>query len=189
MPRRVRFIVVLGVVSMVLVIAGIRPGSSGEDIAATEEEISEAQERLMEIRSEESDALARKSIALHKMNEAQRGDSDAEKDLQAAEEDLAEAQAALEERASQVYRSGNVGFVDVLVGVDDFSQFAARSTCGCVSSRRSAPRGESVPQAKNEIEDRKSGSRPSAPAGSRRSGRPWITRSTPPRPRPRPRST
>ena len=80
----------------------------------------------MEIRMEESDALADHNFALHKMNELDGEIEDAEKDLKASEEDLKEAQASLEERAAQIYKSGNVAFIDVLVGVDDFSEFAAR---------------------------------------------------------------
>ena len=158
MPRRVRFIVFLGVVTMLVLATGISAGAQAPEDGntTTEEEISAAQERLMEIRSQESDALADYNIALHKMNELNGEIADAEKDLQAAEEDLAEAQASLEERASQVYRSGNVGFVDVLVGVDDFSQFASRVDLWMRLLEEERAAYEAVLQAKNEIEDRKS---------------------------------
>ncbi len=157
MPRRMRFIVFIGVVTMLILATGIAAGAQPEgDIQSTEAEIAEAQDRLMEIRSEESDALADYNIALHKMNESNGEIADAEKDLQAAEEDLAEAQTALEERASQVYRSGNVGFVDVLVGVDDFSQFASRVDLWMRLLEEERAAYEAVLEAKNEIEERKS---------------------------------
>src|SRR5215210_3613401 len=100
MPRRVRSIVFLGVVSMLVLAAGISAGAAAEDdIQATEAEIAEAQERLMEIRTEQSAALADYNNALHKMNELNGEIAAAEKNLSAAEERLAEAQDDLEERA------------------------------------------------------------------------------------------
>ena len=47
-------------------------------------------------------------------------------DLTVTEGDLGEAQARLEDRASRMYKSGNVGFVDVLVGAENFNDFSNR---------------------------------------------------------------
>jgi peptidoglycan hydrolase CwlO-like protein len=152
MPRRVRFILFFGVVTMLVLATGISAGAApGDDVAATEEEIAEAQERLMEIRSEESDALAEHNIALHKMNELNGEIEAAEKDLTAAEEDLAEAQASLEERAAQVYKSGEVAFIDVLVGVDDFSQFGSRLDLWMRLLEQERAAYEAVLEAKNDL--------------------------------------
>src|SRR3712207_2148039 len=161
MPRRVRFILFFGVVAMLVLATGISAGAApGDDVAATQEEIAAAQERLMEIRSEESDALAEYNIALHKMNELNGEIAGAEEDLQGAEEDLAEAQASLEERASQVYRSGNVAFIDVLVGVDDFSQFASRLELWMRLLDQERAGSEAVLEAKNDLAERKSALEP-----------------------------
>ena len=157
MPRRLRFIVFFGVVAMLVLATGISAGAAPEDdIAATEDEISAAQERLMEIRMEESTALADYNFALDEMNELNGKIADAEKDLQASEEDLKEAQASLEERAAQVYKSGNVAFIDVLVGVDDFSQFASRLDLWMRLLEQERAAYESVLTAKQDLEERKS---------------------------------
>ncbi len=157
MPRRLRFIMVLGVVAMLVLATGISAGAAPEDeLEATEEEIADAQERLKEIRMEESDALADHNIALHKMNELNGEIEDAEKDLKASEEDLKEAQASLEERAAQIYKSGNVAFIDVLVGVDDFSEFAARLDLWMRLLEQERAAYESVLAAKEDLEEHKS---------------------------------
>src|SRR5215207_1922556 len=130
MPRRVRFILFFGVVAMLVLATGISAGAAPEDeIEAVEEEIAGAQERLMEMRSEAGAA---------------------------SEEDLAEAQASLEERASQVYKSGNVAFIDVLVGVDDFSQFAARLELWMRLLEQERATYDAVLEAKNDLEEHKS---------------------------------
>ena len=127
MPRRMRFIVFFGVVAMLVLATGLSAGAAPEDdVQSAEAEVADAQERLMEIRREESDALADYDNALHKMNELNGEIADAEDDLDAAEKRLAEAQESLEERAAQVYKSGNVAFMDVLLGTDDFQEFATR---------------------------------------------------------------
>ena len=157
MPRRVRLIVFLGVIGMLVLATGISAGAAPEDeIASKEAEISAAQERLMEIRMEAGIAHEEYNNALFQMNELNEKIADAEKDLQASEEDLKEAQASLEERAAQVYKSGNVAFIDVLVGVDDFSQFASRLDLWMRLLEQERAAYESVLTAKQDLEERKS---------------------------------
>jgi peptidoglycan hydrolase CwlO-like protein len=153
MPRRLRFIAFFGVVTMLILATGISAGAAPEDdVAATEDEISAAQERLAEIRMEAGTAHEEYNNALFQMNELNEKIADAEKDLQASEEDLKEAQASLEERAAQVYKSGNVAFIDVLVGVDDFSQFASRLDLWMRLLEQERAAYESVLAAKNDLE-------------------------------------
>src|ERR671912_483146 len=156
MPRRVRFILFFGVVAMLVLATGISAGASpGDDIVAAEE-VAAAQERLMEIRLEAGTAHEEYSNALFEMNELNGEIANAEEDLQASEEDLAEAQASLEERASQVYKSGNVAFIDVLVGVDNFSQFASRLELWMRLLEQERAAYEAVLEAKNDLEEHKS---------------------------------
>src|SRR3712207_2984749 len=157
MPRRVRLIVFLGIVGMLVLATAISAGAAPEDeIQATEAEIAEAQERLREIQSEESNALADYNIALNKMNELNGEIDAAEEDLTAAEEELAQAEEELEERAAQVYKSGNVAFMDVLLGTDNFQEFATRLDLWMRLLGEEQAEVEAVREAKDDLEERKS---------------------------------
>jgi peptidoglycan DL-endopeptidase RipA len=125
-PRRVGSVVSLGAAVAVALCIGVSAGAAPGGVASQEVEISEAQERLTEIRLEASVAFEKYNGELTKMNELEEEISATEKDLDEARDRAAEAQANLEEKASQVYRSGNVGFIDVLMGAEDFSEFAKR---------------------------------------------------------------
>src|SRR3712207_1048710 len=156
MPRRVRLIVFLGIVGMLVLATGISAGASPEDeIRATEAEIADAQERLMEIRTEQSAALAAYNNALHEMNELNGKIKGAEEDLTAAEKRLAEAEEDLQERAALVYKSGNGGFIDVLVGTDNFSEFATRLDLWTRMLAEEREEYEAVLEAKEDLEERK----------------------------------
>ena len=70
MPRRLRFIMVFGVVGMLVLATGISAGAApGTSVGATEDEISAAQDRLAEIRMDVGAAQAKYSNALYNMNE------------------------------------------------------------------------------------------------------------------------
>jgi peptidoglycan DL-endopeptidase RipA len=156
MPRRVRFIVFLGVITMLVLATGISAGAEPGDVQSREAEIAAAQERLFEIRTEQSAAEAAYSDALFRMNELNVKIAEADEDLGAAEDQLAEAQEDLENRASEVYRSGNVAFINVLVGVDNFSQFATRLDLWMRLLGEEKAEVEAVLEAKNDLEARKS---------------------------------
>jgi peptidoglycan DL-endopeptidase RipA len=157
MPRRVRLIMFLGVITMLVLATGISAGATPDgDIQSTEAEIAAAQERLMEIRTEASAAHGEYDNALFRMNELNVKIEEAEEDLGAAEEQLAEAQKDLEARASEVYKSGNVAFINVLVGVDNFSQFATRLDLWMRLLGEEKAQFEAVLEAKNDLEARKS---------------------------------
>nr|MBA3426386.1 hypothetical protein [Rubrobacter sp.] len=156
MPRRVRLTVFLSVVFMLSLVTGISAGAAPEDdIRSKEADIAEAQDRLMEIRVEESTASAAFSQAISEMNRLNLKIEDASKDLDVAEEDLSEAQKSLEDRASQVYKSGNVAFIDVLVDTDDFSDFAARLDVWVKLLSQERDRFERVREARNELAERR----------------------------------
>lgn len=156
MPRRVSLIVFLGFAATLVLTMGMTAGAApGDEVASREAEIAEAQDRLMDIRMEAGTANERFNNALYEMNQLNGEIAAAEEDLTAAEERLGEAQASLEERASQVYKSGNVGFADVLVGVDNFSEFATRMDLWLRLLEEERARFEAVREAKNELADRK----------------------------------
>ena len=157
MPRRVRLIMFLGVVSMLVLATGISAGAApGDDLRSRQAEIAAAQERLVEIRTEQSVAQAEYDNALFQMNELNVKIEEAEGDLDAAEKRLEVAQAELEERAAEVYKSGNVAFINVLVGVDNFSQFATRLDLWMRLLDEEKAQFEAVLEAKRDLEARKS---------------------------------
>ena len=152
MPRRVSLIVFLGFVTTLVLTTGISAGAqSGDGVQVKEAEIAAAQSRLMDIRTEQSAALAAYDSALHEMNELNGQIADATEDLGAAEDRLAEAQDSLEQRAAQVYKSGNLAFTDVMLGVNNFSEFAARMDLWLRLLGEERAKFEAVLEAKNEL--------------------------------------
>jgi peptidoglycan hydrolase CwlO-like protein len=91
-----------------------------------EAEAAAAQERLAELQGEVGAAYEAYEEALTGLEALNSDISATGGELMEAEKELVEAQGNLEDQASRVYRSGNVGFIDVLVGVESFSDFAAR---------------------------------------------------------------
>ena len=157
MLRRARLIVFSGVVTMLVLATGISAGAApGEEMQSRKAEIAAAQERLMEIRTQQSVAEAKYEDALFQMNELNVKIAKAEENLGVAKEELAAAQEDLEDRASEVYKSGNVGFINVLVGVDNFSQFATRLDVWMRLLGEEKAQFEAVLEAKEDLEARKS---------------------------------
>jgi cell wall-associated NlpC family hydrolase len=119
--------VFLGLAIALVFVTGISAGAEPDgSIRSKKADIAAAQDRLMEIRLEASSAEAAYNNALYEMNQLNGQITRTTADLEAAKERLAGAKVTLEDRAAQVYKSGNVAFMDVLVGVDNFSEFASR---------------------------------------------------------------
>ena len=157
MPRRASLTIMsIGFVVALVFVTGVSAGSAQEGgVRAKEAEVASAQDRLMDIRMEVSAAEAAYNNALYEMNQLNGEIAAATEDLDAAKKRLAEAQAELEERASQVYKSGNVAFMDVLVGVDDFSEFATRLDLWVRLLGEERAKVEAVEEAKDELAARK----------------------------------
>ncbi|MDQ4127945.1 MAG: hypothetical protein M3151_08385, partial [Actinomycetota bacterium] len=156
MPRRASLIVFLGLIVALMFVTSISAGASpDESVRAKEAEVVAAQDRLMEIRLKVSAAQASYDNALFEMNQLNGQIARATENLDAAKERFVEAEDNLEERASQVYRSGNVAFVDVLVGVDNFSEFASRLDLWMRLLGQERAEFEAVREAKNELAARK----------------------------------
>jgi cell wall-associated NlpC family hydrolase/peptidoglycan hydrolase CwlO-like protein len=113
----------LGLIAAAVLSFGLSAGAA-PDGASGESELEAAQRHLAELRIEEAAARAAHDDAVIQMGELETQIAATARDLEAAEADLAEAQRQLQELAAQMYTSGNVGFVDVLVGAKDFSEFA-----------------------------------------------------------------
>ncbi len=156
MPRRASLTVFLSFAAALVFVTGISTGAAQEGgVKAKEAEVASAQDRLMEIRTQTSAAQAAYNNTLYEMNQLNGKVSQATEDLDAAKKRLARAQDDLEERASQVYKSGNVAFVEVLVGVDDFSEFATRVDLWVRLLGEERAKVEAVEKAKDDLAARK----------------------------------
>ena len=156
MPRRASLVVFLGFAIAFVFVTGISAGAEPDGtIQAKKADVAAAQDRLMEIRMEASSAEASYNNALYEMNQLNGQITKATDDLDAAKERLAEAKQNLEDRAAQVYKSGNVAFMDVLVGVDNFSEFASRLDLWVRLLGQERAEFIEVREAKNELAARK----------------------------------
>jgi cell wall-associated NlpC family hydrolase len=156
MPRRASLTVFVSFAAALVFVTGISTGAAQEGgLKAKEAEVASAQDRLMEIRTQTSAAQAAYNNTLYEMNQLNGKVSQATEDLDAAKKRLARAQDDLEERASQVYKSGNVAFVEVLVGVDDFSEFATRVDLWVRLLGEERAKVEAVERAKDDLAARK----------------------------------
>ena len=126
MPRRASLFVFLGFAVALVLVTGISAGAQSGGIRAKKADVAAAQDRLMEIRVEASAAEASYNNALYEMNQLNGQIAKAKDDLDDARKRFKAAKKSLEERAALVYKSQNVAFMDVLVGVDNFSEFASR---------------------------------------------------------------
>jgi peptidoglycan hydrolase CwlO-like protein len=127
MPRRASMFVFLGLAIALVWVTGISAGAAPDgSIRAKKADVAGAQDRLMEIRMQASAAEASYNNALYEMNQLNGQISRTTDHLKDARARLRDAKTRLEARAAQVYKSGNVAFIDVLVGVANFSEFASR---------------------------------------------------------------
>ncbi|MEW6635456.1 MAG: hypothetical protein AB1425_01425, partial [Actinomycetota bacterium] len=126
MPRRVRAVILVGLIAVVPLVAGLPAGAEPSAVGAKQAEVGEAQARLAQIQSQVDAAYAEYDEAVARLEELNGEIAATNEELIEAEKDLVAARAELEERAAQVYKSGNVGFLDVLMGSEDFSEFARR---------------------------------------------------------------
>ncbi len=156
MPRRASLFVVLGLAIALVFVTGISAGAEPDGtIRAKKADVAVAQDRLMKIRMEASSAEAAYNNALYEMNQLNGQITRTTEDLEVAKERFAVAKKTLELRAAQVYKSGNVAFMDVLVGVDDFSEFASRLNLWVRLLDRERAEFLEVREARNELAARR----------------------------------
>ena len=156
MPRRASLFVFLGLAIALVFVTGISAGAEPDgSIRAKKADVAAVQDRLVEIRLEASSAEAAYNNALYEMNQLNGQITRTTADLRAAKERLAVAKETLEDRAAQVYKSGNVAFMDVLVGVDNFSEFASRLNLWVRLLDRERAEFLEVREARNELAARR----------------------------------
>ena len=128
MLRKLHLLVFLGLVVVAVLPFGLTAAGAAP-VNGTRSEGGEgggAREKLAGLRMETGAAYEAHGNAVFQLGELDVRIKAATEDLIVAEEDLGEAQGRLEDRASRMYKSGNVGFIDVLVGAESFNEFANR---------------------------------------------------------------
>lgn len=155
MSRRVSLVVVLGIVSALVLATGLTAGAAQQDVNNQRTELRSAQERLAQVRQDAVAAQNAYNGALYELVQVDAEIEETEGELNEAQERLSRARGDLEERASQVYKSGNVGFMDVLVGVDDFSNFSSRVDLWLDLLAQERSEFEKVRQARDDLQAKK----------------------------------
>jgi cell wall-associated NlpC family hydrolase len=127
MPRRVNLVILLGLIIGAVFSFGLSAGAQQPDATGTtEEQIGVAQAELTELRTQAEVAAEEYNSVNEQVQVLNREIANTTRDLEEAEERLATAQEDFTGQTAQMYKSGNVAFVDVLFGAKDFNDFATR---------------------------------------------------------------
>ncbi|TCJ16672.1 hypothetical protein E0L93_08015 [Rubrobacter taiwanensis] len=153
MVRRYNLAAVLAVA---LILALAASAGARENVQTKQTEVRAAQERLLQLQVESSVAYENYNSALVRLEELDGQIEETAERLAAAEERYAAAQRSFSERVSRVYVSGNVAFIDVLVGAESFSEFARRVELMLQILNRDRMRVQELLTAKEELAQRKS---------------------------------
>lgn len=151
MSRHLRVALLLGVFGVMAFFGPTSAEAALDGVQERKDEIGEAQDRLREIRTQASVSYETYNSALVGLNDLDKKIEGSKKDLANAEDRVTEAQKNLEDAAAQVYKSGNVRFIDVLVGSKDFSEFASRLNLWIRLLGEERDRFEEVRDARNEL--------------------------------------
>ncbi|MDP8926347.1 MAG: NlpC/P60 family protein [Actinomycetota bacterium] len=127
MPRRVNLVILLGLIISAVFSFGLSAGAQEPDATdPTEVEIEVAQAELTELRTQAEVAAEEYNSAAFRAELLNGEIADTTRALEEAEGRLITAQEDLDGQAAQMYKSGNVAFLDVLFGANDFNDFATR---------------------------------------------------------------
>ncbi len=126
MSRRLSLVMLFGLITTVVLSFGLSGGAAAQSEAPVDDEVGAAQQRLADLRMEAGSAYEAHDSAVLQLAELDEEIAATGEELAAAQKELDAAEADLQVLAAQMYKSGNVGFVDVLVGAEDFSEFANR---------------------------------------------------------------
>jgi peptidoglycan DL-endopeptidase RipA len=126
MSRRLSLVMLFGLITTAVLSFGLSGGAGAQSAASVDDEMAAAKQRLADLRMEAGSAYEAHDNAVLQLAELDEAIAASGEELATAQKELEAAEADLQVLAAQMYKSGNVGFVDVLVGAEDFSEFANR---------------------------------------------------------------
>jgi peptidoglycan hydrolase CwlO-like protein len=151
MPRKMG-VALLTILTAAFMFGGLTAQAQEDSIAEKQAEISDVHERVVQLRAEASFAQEDYNSALVRLERLEEEIAATDERLASAEERYAEAQARFSQRAAQAYTSGNVAFVDVLLGAENFSEFAVRLQVMMQLLNEDRKRAESVRETRDELQ-------------------------------------
>src|SRR5215203_5006899 len=156
MPRRVNLVILLGLIICAVFSFGLSAGAQEPDATGTtEDEIGEAQAELTDLRTQAEVAAEEYNSAAFRAEVLNGEIANTTRDLEEAEGRLATAQEDLSGQTAQMYKSGNVAFLDVLFGAKDFNDFATRLDLWAQLIGNQQDEVEELRAARDEIEAQK----------------------------------
>ena len=156
MPRRVNLVILLGLIIGAVFSFGLSAGAQQPDATGTtEDEIEVAQAELTELRTQAEVAAEEYNSTAFRAEVLNREIANTTRDLEEAEGRLATAQEDLSGQTAQMYKSGNVAFLDVLFGAKDFNDFATRLDLWAQLIGNQQAEVEELRAARDEIEAQK----------------------------------
>ena len=126
MRRRSGVLLLAGVVTVVVLAAGVSAGAAPSNVQPPQTKVEAAQARLAGLQGQTGAAYESYNNALFELNQLDDKIASTKKSRASAQKDVDSARKSLQDQAAQMYKSGNVGFMDVIVGARSFSEFTGR---------------------------------------------------------------
>ena len=127
MRRRSGVLLLAGIVTVIVLAAGVSAGAAPSDTQQGQAtKVEAAQGRLAELQGQTGAAYESYNNALFGLNQLDDKIASTKKSRASAQKDVDGARKSLQNQAAQMYKSGNVGFMDVIVGARSFSEFTGR---------------------------------------------------------------
>lgn len=152
MSRRAKFAVFFGLTTATVLSAGLPAAAVSEsNIEAKKAEVATAQARLNQLRAETGVSFEAYNNEVLQLQDVDKKLAATESELPAAEERLGKAQESFQGQATKAYKNGNVGFLGVVLGADDFTEFATRVEVWVRLLKEGQAEYEKVQDAKQEL--------------------------------------
>jgi cell wall-associated NlpC family hydrolase len=128
---------------------------STSEIEAKRQELDAARSELDRLSTEMSMMVEEYNTVIEALDETRRSMRETERELSRAEADVKEAEAILGMRAAEIYKRGNVGFLEVLLDTTSFEDFLVRLDWFSRVSEQDAHIVADVTDRRDEVEDLK----------------------------------
>lgn len=102
------------------------PAPSAADVAAAQQQAAAAKAKVSQMQAQLTQGMSSYNQAASQLSSTQAQLAENTKELARIEKQLSSDQGVLSQRADFLYRTGGVGFIDVVLGAHSFDQFASR---------------------------------------------------------------